>query len=636
MKTFVDYGLTDTLLIQHVWQRYGYDVRLPDIWPPRIEQGTLEELKETQIFCDKYGIPFGLHDNYIDFYPDADSFNYDDIIINPDGLPQKAWYNPGPEAQSYRFRPDRFMPYAERNLNMIRKELMQTAYFTDVFSSIHIMDFFDSQGNFHSRAETLYYWNKYFDLVRAKFNNNAITISESGNDALIGHLDGADAILRRVTPTQENYSTVIASKDNEYVPWFDAVNHARFILHGVGYSDRYQGGISRALRGIESDDYISSEVLTGHAVMADLAMSVRGTVRKYWLLQNYARSIALDELANVEFINNIHRQIISWKSGVTVYVNRGVEDWELQDISIPGVVGNIILPQFGFWITEDKNNSYGGVIRQNGQIIEFRVDNNKSFFVNGRQSVPHQVTPIRATYENVKVLDSNTITGQLVWNAFTPTDQSYTPFLHFERPQTWWNDKPELYVLPLKTPSKPSNSWKGRENDLFGNQVLVQVPQDLNAGYYNLLCGLYDPQSGRRLQLLGSGTYDSRYRLGSIIIEGNGKDRKLTFVPTPDLNDIDLRLSPNHNPSNFGVCSTLGAFKLTQKSDKEAEIIPLPEEPIFTTYLQTDFFKEGNFVVTGKNSEGLEVSREILTAKDGCLELTIDANKVFTYNIAKQ
>ncbi len=636
MKAFVEYGLTDSLLIQHDWQHYGYDVRLPDIWPPNAAKGTLDDLKDTQAFCDRYGIPFGLHDNYIDFYPDADSFNYDDIIINPDGLPQKAWHNPGPDAQSYRFRPDTILPYAERNLNIIREELMQTAYFTDVFSSIHIMDFLDKQGNFHSRAETLDYWNKYFDLVREKFNNNAITISESGNDALIGHLEGADAILRRITPTQENYSTVIESKDSEYVPWFDAVNHARFILHGVGYSDRYQGGISRALRGIESDDYISSEVLTGHALMADLSMSIRGTVRKYWLLQNFARSLALDELKNVKFVDSIHRQIIEWKSGVTVFVNRGVDDWELTNISIPGVSENIVLPQFGFWIVENSGSAYGGVIRQNGQLVELRIDGSENYFVNGRQQVPNQVTPIRTTYENVRVLDSDTLTGKIVCNVIRPTDKPYTPFLHFERPQTWWNDKPELFVLPIGEPSKPSNQWEGIETDLFGNQLVVKVPQDLDAGYYNLLFGLYDRQTGNRLQLLGSGTRDSRYRLGSIVIEKDGNDRKLSFIPAPDLHDLDLRLAPNNTASHFGVCSTLGAFRLIRKSENTVELTPLPEEPVFTAFLQTDFFKQGAFVLIGKDREGKEVSRENLKAENASLKVTIDSAKAFSYEIVKQ
>ena len=127
LKLYVKYGLNDSMLIQHVWQHYGYDVRLPDIWPPRTAQGSLEDLKATQAFCDQYDIPFGLHDNYIDFYPDADGFTYDDVMFNSEGQPQKAWYNPGPDAQSYRFNPTKILPYVNRNLQLISEAFVPTS-----------------------------------------------------------------------------------------------------------------------------------------------------------------------------------------------------------------------------------------------------------------------------------------------------------------------------------------------------------------------------------------------------------------------------------------------------------------------------------------------------------------------------
>ncbi|MBP5621351.1 MAG: hypothetical protein J6X44_04990, partial [Thermoguttaceae bacterium] len=637
MKQFVDYGLTDSLLIQHVWQHYGYDVRLPDIWPPRAEQGTLEDLKATQDFLDQAGIPFGLHDNYIDYYPDADDFSYDQIIFNPDGLPQKAWYNPGPDAQSYRFNPTKIWPHVKRNMELVRKDLTQTAYFTDVFSSIHIDNFYDKQGTFHSRAETLDNWNKYFDYVREFFDGNAITISESGNDALTGHLDGADGILRRVTPTQENYSTVIESEDTEYVPWGDSVTHDRFILHGVGYSDRYLGGVSRALRGIESADYISSEALTGHAVMVDRATSVRGSVRKYWLMQNFARSLAMKKIVGFEFVDgDVHRQKISWSSGVDVYVNRGIDDWTVDELTIPGSNTRVVLPRFGFWSIGKAGKSYGGIIRIDDQIVELRVDDD-NYFANGRQTVPNQATPIRPTFENVKVLDSNTIEGDMVWDAIRPTEEPYAPFLHLERPQTWWNDKPELHVLPLKSPNKPSNQWKGREAELFDGSVVVNVPQDLPAGYYNLLCGLYDAgKTGSRLALLGSGTNDYRYRLGSIVIEGIGDERKLTFEPVPDQHAVDLRLVPNYKPTDFGFCKTNGGYRFERKSSNVVIVTPLPNEPTFDVELTTVFFATGIFEVVERDRQGKELNRYKATSENGSLKLALDASQVFSYEIVKK
>ena len=633
MKTFVRYGMTRSMLIQHVWQQYGYDVRLPDIWPPSSRQGSLEELIETQEYLDQHDIPFGLHDNYIDFYPDADGFSYDDIIFEADGQPQKAWYNPGPDAQSYRFNPTKFMPYARRNLDIVRKYLMQTAYFTDVFSSISIMDFYDREGEFHTRAETLDAWNQYFDLVHERFNQNAITVSESGNDALIGHLDGADAILRRITSVQESYSDVIPCEDSEFVPWFDAVNHKRFILHGVGYSDRYQGGESRALRGIESDDYISSEALTGHAAMVDLATSIGGTVRKYWLLQNLADSLALDEIIGFEFVDdNIHRQKIVWKSGVTVYVNRGFDDWSL-GFNLPNTDAPVCIPQYGFWSVNDK--AYGGVVKINDQVVELRVDVDNSYYVNGRQTIANEVVPIRPSFEDVKIVDSKRIVGRLTWNAYEPTVKPYTAFLHLERPQTWWNDKPELYVLPLSSPSKPSNEWNGCETALFGETTTIIVPDDLSPGFYNLLCGLYDPGSGLRLSLLGSNTKDSRCRLGGVVVKGQGASRELSFEQPAPLMGADERLIPNCKPTSFGVCDTIGAFRLEKDSELSVILTPLPDEPPFSVSLTTPFFTRGEFEIVSLDSEGKEIAREKASAENNSLSVALDAAKVFSYKVIK-
>ncbi|MFH1719354.1 MAG: hypothetical protein ABIF19_18530, partial [Planctomycetota bacterium] len=75
MKRMVAYGLTDSLLTLHVWQRWGYDYRLPDIYPPQPQLGTVEDMQQIAEVCRRYDIPWGLHDNYIDFYPDAEEYS---------------------------------------------------------------------------------------------------------------------------------------------------------------------------------------------------------------------------------------------------------------------------------------------------------------------------------------------------------------------------------------------------------------------------------------------------------------------------------------------------------------------------------------------------------------------------------
>ncbi|MDO4587221.1 MAG: hypothetical protein Q4C95_07980 [Planctomycetia bacterium] len=661
MKEFVRYGLTDSLLIQHVWQHFGYDIRLPDIWPPRSEQGTLAELQETQIFCDENNIPFGLHDNYIDFYPDADGFSYDHILFNPDGSPQKAWYNPGPDIQSYRWNSTHFKPWLERNLNLIKPNLMQTAYFVDVFSSIHIADYYERDGNFVTKDVSLRCWNDCFDTIRETFNNNAITISESGSDVLIGHLDGADAILRRITTKPENFVNVMECDDFEYVPWFDMVNHDRFILHGVGYSDRYQGGMSRSLRGIESDDYISSEILTGHALMGDLPMNVRGMVRKYWLAQTVARAVAMDQIEDFEFVdNNIHRQRIHWKNGTTIFVNRGQEQWEVQDSNGK----KHLLPKFGFLAYNDskelENRFIAAIEMIDGQIAEF-CRTNDSYFVNARQKVAGQVVPIRPVLTNFRA-DGKKFQCSIDWNAFEPTDQPYSIFIHLERPKLWWADKTKLYPIGGGEPVVPTNQWKGTMSSQVNDQF--EIPDDIPDGVYSILVGLFDQKSGKRLPLLGTSTENLRIRIGDLEIRHQGDSVSLTMTPVVNDDLIDLRLVPNKKAIAFDDCLTQGAFRLERKttlsnhsiqtnesaisdsskvSDGENQTVwtltPLPEEPVFRVQLDSKFFGKElidsqEIILSRFNQKDELVDEVLLMLKNDKLEFEVDAAQFRFYEIS--
>ncbi len=383
MKRMVAYGLTDSLLTVHVWQRWGYDYRLPEIYPPQPQLGAVEDMQQIAEVCAKHDIPWGVHDNYIDFYPDAAEYSYDHICFTEQGEPIKAWLNDGRQAQSYRWRPDHIMPFVQRNLEMIKPNLKPTHYFIDVFTSLPCFDFYDKQGAYHSMLETRRCWGEAFAWIRDYLGDNAPMTSEAGHDQLIGYLDGSDCQHLQLTSTAGSFCIKLACRDWQRVPWFDAVLHDKFSLHGVGYSSRYQGGRDRRDSGIESDDYISAEILEGHALMIDRQAFGRGAVRKYWLAQDFVRSIALDEIADVEFAGgDIHRQIIKWASGAIVYVNRGAEDWH---------VAGRVLPQYGYFATsgaiESSIERIGGIIVEQSRAPSRCYFNARGFNRDGRREV---------------------------------------------------------------------------------------------------------------------------------------------------------------------------------------------------------------------------------------------------------
>jgi hypothetical protein len=355
-----DYGLTDALVILHNWQRWGYDYRLPDIFPPNPALGTPADVQELGRLCGVRGVPWALHDNYIDLYPDATGFTYDDVTFHADGRPRRAWFNQGRQAQSFQFRPDRFQPYLQRNLAAIVPALRPTASFVDVFASLQVFDFHDRDGRRHSRLETQRAWGEAFAAIREACGGDAPTISEAGSDQLVGWLEGSDAQFMSLGPEPQRFVNVVRARDWARVPWLDAVLHSRFSLHGVGYSDRYQAGRRREEHGIESDDYLSAELLTGHALMIDRAALGRGAVRKYWLAQDFIRSIAADDIRAVEFADgDPHRVTVTWNSGARVWVNRGAPDW---------TVDGHVLPQFGYRAVHGAIGS--AVERRGGTIVE--------------------------------------------------------------------------------------------------------------------------------------------------------------------------------------------------------------------------------------------------------------------------
>jgi len=336
VEKLAQYGVTDCVYVWHNWQRWGYDYRLPEIYPAR---GSHEEFLKLAETCRKHGILFCPHDNYIDFYPDAEGYSYDHIIFNEDGTPQRAWFNKGRAAQSYRWRPDSFQPWMKKNIALLKGDVKPTAYFTDVFTAIPPMDYYDRTGRFHPKTETIQRWGECFDYMREQFGG-APQISEAGSDHLIGHLDGGESDHNSVTPgSQAQWGWKTPCADAERTPWHDMASHGSFILFAGGLASRYVSGMDQRTHGYGSDDYLSLTVLGGRNPMAQGDSSAE-TILAYWLLHDICAELGKRPMTGHEFAeNNIHRQIVRFGDDATVRVNRGKDDW---------TVASTILPQYGF------------------------------------------------------------------------------------------------------------------------------------------------------------------------------------------------------------------------------------------------------------------------------------------------
>lgn len=386
LKRAFSYGLTDTLVVWHSWQRWGYDNRLPDIYPPDPKRGTLEEMQELSQLCRDQGALFALHDNYVDFYPDAEGFSYDILAFTSERQVEFGWYNSGPQVHSYHPRADKLAPFVERNARMVKDGIAPTAYFIDVWANERPYDYWTSDGKFFDALSTREAWGNSFKIIRDTLGGDAPTMGEAGNDQLIGWLDGADCQFNRIAN-----EVPVPNAEIERLPWFDAAHHDRFILHGVGYPERFSSGRDQRSHGIYSDDYITLEVMTGHAPMVRHLFG-RDVVAKYWLTNDLIHALALRRIDTVDFADgNMHRQTVCWNNGAKVWVNRGADDWK---------VGDHLLPEFGFYARAGNAGSDGEKIesaieKRDGVIVEWSKSPGL-FYVNAR--------PV--------ILDKNTSVGQ--------------------------------------------------------------------------------------------------------------------------------------------------------------------------------------------------------------------------------
>ena len=226
------YGVTNAVFVRHGWQRWGFDYRLPEIWPAG---GGVEGFLGMAATARRLGMLFAPHDNYIDHYPDAAGFSYDTIVFDADGTPHKAWLNRRKMAQSYRWAPTAFLPALRANAAALRDAFHPDGVFIDVFANLAPWDWYDRAGRFHPRTETAAAWGEAFDEYRRILGGGAVAISEAGHDALVGHLDAgqADHFTAAAWMSSKEYA------DAERVPWQDIVTHGSFVLYGGGLGWRY-------------------------------------------------------------------------------------------------------------------------------------------------------------------------------------------------------------------------------------------------------------------------------------------------------------------------------------------------------------------------------------------------------------
>ena len=613
LEKSVRYGLTDSVFVEHVWQRWGYDYRLPDIYPPA---GNWDDFLKMVDVCKKNGILFAPHDNYIDFYPDAIGFSYQYIIFDEDGTPQKAWYNEGRKAQSYRWLPHAYQPWMEDNLQLIKDGFAPTGYFIDVFSAITPMDYYDKDGQFYPKTVSVQEWGDTFDRVREVFDG-APTISEAGHDALIGHLDSAEADHLGWTPENRSWAWNVPTMDGERTPWHDMVTHGKFVLLAGGLGSRYSGSGSREMHGYGSDDYLNMTVLGGRSPMCDGPFN-RRAVMTYWLLHDVCAELAKQDMEKHSFVDdNIHRQIVDFAKGGNVIANRGKTDWE---------VNGQILPSYGFVA---KSGEYSAMVTKRDGIITAYAESSNNIFVDARPPEHSGGIPLQVEITKVESLEGRRFAILSRWSVQSPINEPGQTFIHFTNREVVPDG--ERIAFQGSFPIGPEQWGK---IGVYEIRTEAELPENLPLGEYGIRFGIYQPENGGG-RLMIPGRRDSTDRsIGGSIVFGRSEGDSLSVQYKPVLPDefVD-RLNLSRKVIDFSSIKTSGAFRLLK--DKKM-LIPLPESGPFEVVLDLNGLKLPEKIsrIEALN-ENLEKQEDTEFSIDGgSLSFTTKAG-IFAYRIVE-
>jgi len=621
------YGLTNTVFVKHAWQRWGYDYRLPEIYPPADDPEGFGVMREA---CRRADILFVPHDNYTDIYPDAENYSYDLVVFNLDGTPQRAWFNPGRHALSYRWAPHAFRPWCLRNAKLLKGGYDPDGVFIDVLTAHGPFDYLDRQGRFHDKMETSRAWADAYDTYREGYRRpDAVCISEAGQDHLVGTLDAGQSdhfSARKWFGARQPYG------DAERAPWHDIVTHGFFVLFSGGLGGRYQEndwhqGGDRALHGYGSDDYFSTAFIGGRNPMCDGPFS-RDAVKTYWLQHDSCAELARAEFLDLQFGPNIHCQHAFFSDDSEVWINRQTNAvWRLPN--------GVVLPSYGSYVKTPRTES--GVVEKDGVRCAFARGPAARFY-DARMPAAHDLSHASVRTTGAKCLGRNQVQVDVAWKTIHAIPD-YAPFVHVTDEAEGRSDAIVFQGGYALTPAMRTTPGD------YTTKIDVVVPDSVKAGDYYIRYGLWRPRGGGRLLLAGARPDAVQRMRGGKLTVTKEKGRVTRVAWTADegpdsLAERDRLLGVNRagRAVAFGEVTTDGTFRLLRHaaSDKvEWTIVPLPGVQGFTATFDLKALDAADGTVTNVVPVDPEKDAAAPTwSRTGdFLTVTVDA-KSFAYGVS--
>ncbi len=351
LRELKDNGVDHLAIISHVWQRYGYDDKLPDHIPANPQFGGDEGMKEFGNAANECGYLWSLHENYIDMYPDAPSFDETARALNSDGTPVPGWYNAGTKVQAFGIKCNRATGFAEKNSPEIHARFGTTAGYLDVHTCVPPWHVLDHDATQPKAAMAQFKYEKQVELFQFERDTHGGPLLGEGNQHFFwaGRCDGVEA-------------QVTGGEDHAPFLDFDLLKiHPQMVNHGMGYYERWFRRGYEHKWGLDTgtveqvDKYRAQEVAYGHAGFIGAAQTdnVQWVAKEHHLMHPIQRLMNTAKATGIAYevdgrmapigvalaAGQRSRQCVTYDSGLRVWVNWAKEPWTVE---------GRVLPQWGF------------------------------------------------------------------------------------------------------------------------------------------------------------------------------------------------------------------------------------------------------------------------------------------------
>jgi len=594
LRQLVRYGVDDAFFMRHLWQRWGFDYRFPEICPAAGDTNAFNRMVGV---AQAAGIRFVPHTNYTDFYPDAEGFSYDKIQFRENGRPASGWFSAATRALGYFWLPSAIHEPLAKNQRLLREQFDPGGVFIDVFTAVVPNAYYDRAGTYHPRTEMTSEWAKACDFARATVGDGkGPIVSEGGTDHLIGHVDAS-----HTDHFAADRWNIDGFADAERVPWQDMVTHGKMLMLGGGFEQRYAAtktdkALDMRLHGYGSDDYLVTTVMGGRSPMTEM-FSAR-TVKTHWTVHDVCAVLAHETFETHAFAeDDIHRQRMTFSHGGEVSVNRGTNDWR---------VGGYVLPPYGFHARAAGVEA--GIVRLGGQRAAFSRSQT-AFFADARPPLGDDGSKLA----HVAVVAAEHVGGGVFAVTYRITLHAddltrFKPFLMFQKAV---NGKPAAHEVYACHGALEIPDAQMRRRGTFEVTGRHRLPPRLEAGAYTLHFGFYEPKSAARMDIAGPGVFNGRIWGGTFTIEKKGENviaGSWTPAETREAgNPLELNLA--RRMLDFGGVRTDGAIRIVRRG-QSLEVIPMPGSPSFRAEIDPQVFGLSGDIIR-LNADGSRFSYHI-------------------------